>query len=176
MKCVYNGHTLVVHNVYSNLAIITHPVTGQKETVGLFEITLLNDDGSVIGEKPNLPEPQPLQLQIGTPTAPPSVEVINAQHPFKRLSKGNESSEGTNASDGEVKTEIKQFNLNDLSIDKRITEIAKAVPGLGKTTLTTILDNRPAEGYADLEHLQSVNAGKIPANLRWSVIADYLLF
>ena len=70
---------------------------------------------------------------------------------------------------------IKQFNINEVKVED-VSEVSRAIPGLGRTSLNTIIANRPIEGYVDLEHLQSVNHGKIPANLRWSVIADYLSF
>lgn len=180
MKCIYNGRTLVVHNLFSNLVVITEPASGQKETISLSQVTLLDDNGNPLGEQPSYPEPPQLELKIGTPTPPPPIEVVNAQSPFKRPITGDtvptdDKTPNTELSGVNGQGNIKQFNINEVKVED-VSEVSRAIPGLGRTSLNTIIANRPIEGYVDLEHLQSVNHGKIPANLRWSVIADYLSF
>jgi hypothetical protein len=68
------------------------------------------------------------------------------------------------------------YNLNTINTEEEIRQVAQAVSGLGYKTLKTIVVNRPASGYQDLDHLRTENINAIPKNLKWSAMEEYLEF
>ena len=142
------------------MVIVTNPATGRKDTIPITNVQFVTD-GVVEETTPLVKVDEPgVTVTVGTP-----IPVANGVTAFSRK-------EGEHSS-----TPVKEIivtNLNDMT-QGDISRIARQVPGLGKVTLGKILDNRPAEGYADMEHLRSINGHDLP-NVRWTVIEPYFTF
>ena len=126
--------------------------------------------------------PQPVTVKIGNNNPLPQLQSTPSlfqqrEYDRGRMEEGREellptAEEGKEHSPASHTT----FNINTINSDEDIRKAAASISGLGFKTLTTIVENRPVDGYVSIDHIKEVNGGNIPRNLKWSSMEDYITF